>query len=474
MPQPLIIVEEINLPLTAAQLFDRLATDRLSFFLDSGMDPNRLGRYSFMGSEPFLVLRSRGRNISLEWPDYNEQIEGNPFDILQGLMRKFRLPRGEHPIPFTGGAVGYFAYDLGRHLERLPSWATDDLAIPEMYLGFYDGVIGVDHLTGKVWLAAAGVSPSTPHGDAELARRRIAELAAKLRYSPPHVPAPGTVGTIARDFTPKQYRRSVSKVKEYIAAGDIFQANLTQRFSVPIGGDPYALYRVLREVNPAPFASYLNFGEVVVASASPERFIQVVDKRVETRPIKGTRPRGATPAEDAALRAELWESAKDRAELTMIIDLERNDLGRVCLPGTVRVPELYCLEEYPTVFHLVSTVVGQLPPDRDVIDLLKASFPGGSITGAPKIRAMEIIEELEPVRRSIYTGSIGYLDFNGDADLNIVIRTFVIKEGTAYFQVGGGIVADSDPEMEYQETLHKARGLLRALDRLQSMAEAGK
>ncbi len=265
------------------------------------------------------------------------------------------------------------------------------------------------------------------------------------------------------NFSREGYCRAVEKSLEYIAAGDIYQVNISQRFSAELKTGIWELYRRLRHLNPAPFASFLRFPEVSVLSSSPERFLLVEGNRVETRPIKGTRPRGDTAAEDSALKQELINSAKDRAELLMIVDLERNDLGRVCQTGSVKVPELFCLETYATVYHLVSTVTGTLPAGKNVLDLLPAVFPGGSITGAPKIRAMEIIEELEPVRRGIYTGSLGYLDFSGRADLNIVIRTFVIKNNRVYFQVGGGIVADSQPELEYQETLDKARALLDAL-----------
>ncbi len=256
----------------------------------------------------------------------------------------------------------------------------------------------------------------------------------------------------------------MEKARQYIIDGDIFEVNLSQRFETELDITPYELYQRLRRINPAPFASYLDFDEVKVVGTSPERFLRVCGDRVETRPIKGTRPRGKTPEEDQKLASELVKSVKDRAENMMIVDLERNDLGRVCCFGTVRVTELAILEVYPTVFHLTSTVVGRLRDGKNSIDLLKATFPGGSITGAPKVRAMEIIDELEPTRRSIYTGCIGYLGFNGDMDLNIVIRTLMVKGGRAYFQVGGAVVYDSDPESEYQETLDKAKALIKALN----------
>jgi len=266
------------------------------------------------------------------------------------------------------------------------------------------------------------------------------------------------------NFTHREYLNAVEKARQYIIAGDIFEVNLSQRFKARLSIAPYELYTRLRSINPAPFAGYLDFDEVQVVSASPERFLHLQGDRVETRPIKGTRPRGKTPEADKALADELLSSMKDRAENIMIVDLERNDLGRVCRYGTVRVTELAILETFPTVFHLTSTIVGRLKKGRDSIDLLKATFPGGSITGAPKVRAMEIIDELEPTRRSVYTGSIGYLSFNGNIDLNIAIRTFLVKGGIAYFQVGGAVVYDSDPEAEYQETLHKARALIDALN----------
>jgi para-aminobenzoate synthetase component 1 len=257
--------------------------------------------------------------------------------------------------------------------------------------------------------------------------------------------------------------RAVNKVREYIAAGDVFQVNASQRFEADLKMSAFELYKRLRAVNPAPFSSYLSFPEVAIVSASPERFLKVQTDLVETRPIKGTRPRGRDSVEDKLLADELTHSAKDRAENLMIVDLERNDLGRVCRYGTVKVTELAILETFPTVFHLTSTVTGRLRRGKSNVDLLKATFPGGSITGAPKVRAMEIINEIEPTRRSVYTGSIGYLGFNEDMDINIVIRTFLIKEGKAYFQVGGGIIYDSEPEAEYIETLDKARALIGAL-----------
>ncbi|MFQ5924522.1 MAG: aminodeoxychorismate synthase component I [Dehalococcoidia bacterium] len=462
------LIEEISTSLTAPQAFELFRDRPFSFFLDSGMDPEKLGRYSFIGSDPFLVLRSYGRQISLIYSDRREIIVGNPFDVLGQMLEKYALDPCPSPIPFTGGAVGYFSYDLCHFIERLPSTAIDDLQLPECYFAFYDALLAFDNLEGRAYIASTGF----PELDEARRMRRAGERLEELRdmiaetpYSEVALGAKDSKKTKTRaNFTPEEYVKAVAAAREYICAGDIFQVNLSQRFEADLPIAPYELYRRLRLINPAPFASYLNFDGLAIASASPERFLRVKGDIVQTRPIKGTRPRGRSPEDDEALARELLQSIKDRAENVMIVDLERNDLGRVCRYGTVTVSELCALERYATVFHLTSTVVGRLREDKNRIDLIKATFPGGSISGAPKVRAMEIIDELEPTRRNVYTGSIGYLSFSGEMDLNIVIRTFIIKEGKAYFQVGGGIVYDSDPEAEYLETLDKARALIEALE----------
>ncbi|MCL6448830.1 MAG: aminodeoxychorismate synthase component I [Armatimonadetes bacterium] len=489
-------------------LFAGLSSRPYSFLLDSGLIVPELGRYSIMGADPFLLLRSRGERVWLEREGKTTFFAGHPLEKLKTLLARYRLGQGSCPLPFGGGAVGYFSYDLGRMLEKIPALAADDLQTPDLCLGFYDVVTVIDHVTKEGWVVSTGFPETNPAAAGGRARQRLAETCALLSgalerqkepegektapgfskpappqtvlpparkqnsagaasrtgASPPEYPGSGSAAPVLlADFDEAGYCRAVQRVKDYIAAGDIYQVNLSQRFSLPRIEEPWPLYRRLRAINPAPMAAYLNFGEFQVVCASPERFLKVNGKHVETRPIKGTRPRGRDPAGDARLRKELWNCEKDRAELVMIVDLERNDLGRVCRPGSVRVPELYRLEEYATVFHLVSTVEGELAPDKDVVDLLAAAFPGGSISGAPKVRAMEIIEELEPVRRGIYTGSIGYLGFDRNADLNIVIRTLIFKGDRIYFQVGGGITIDSDPALEYAETLDKARALVRAL-----------
>jgi para-aminobenzoate synthetase component 1 len=462
------LIEEIHTPLSAVECFEIFHERPFCFFLDSGMDPGKLGRYSFIGSDPFLVLRSRGEEIRLLRGSVEETRRGNPFDLAGELLSAYSLDEYPAGIPFAGGAVGYFSYDLCHFIERLPSTSVDDLLLPECYLAFYDAVIAFDQLEGRTYLIATGFPELSEGKRKKQAKEKLKEmkrwLTNRLHVAEKRDSFSIKENTLLKsNFSHEEYIKAVAAAREYICAGDIFQVNLSQRFEADLNIPPYELYQRLRRINPAPFASYLNFGDVGVVSASPERFLKIRGDWVETRPIKGTRPRGKSAAEDKALAQELLSSAKDRAENVMIVDLERNDLGRVCRYGTVKVTELAILETYPTVFHLTSTVVGRLSPGKNRIDLLKAAFPGGSITGAPKVRAMEIIDELEPTRRSVYTGSIGYLSFDGGMDLNIVIRTFVIKGSKAYFQVGGGIVYDSEPEAEYVETLDKARALIQAL-----------
>jgi para-aminobenzoate synthetase component 1 len=461
------LVEEIHMAPDADWCFEAFALRPYSFWLDSGMDPQKLGRFSFMGSDPFLVMRSRGDEITLIKKGAEEKRRGNPFDVLGELLKAYTIDRDSTPIPFTGGAVGYLSYDLCHFIEKLPTQAEDDLHLPESYLGFYDAIVAFDHQENKTYIISTGFPEKGEEKRKHRATDRLNELKSMVALAPP----PSALKDIPfkkgmklkANFSHRSYLEAVSKAREYICAGDIFQVNLSQRLEADIAIPPYELYKRLRKINPAPFANYFGFGDVFIAGASPERFLKVRGDRVETRPIKGTKPRGKTPKEDKALAESLINSTKDRAENIMIVDLERNDIGRVCRYGTVKVSELAILETYPTVFHLTSTVEGEMREGKNIIDLLKATFPGGSITGAPKVRAMEIIDELEPTRRSVYTGSLGYIGFNGDMDLNIVIRTFIIKDGRAYFQVGGAIVYDSQPEAEYTETLDKGRALIRAL-----------
>ena len=463
--EPLQWIGEISSLSPPHKLFRRFMDSRYSFLLESGGSVGDFSRYSFIGSEPFLVFKSKGEEIEICEGDQSERFSGDPFDVLKRLISRYNLASSGHS-PFPGGAVGYFGYDLCHFVEKLPRNSFDDLQLPDCYLCFYDRVVTFDHLTGRLFISSSGLPEKEPARRRERAKWRLEEILNKFNkasWEDFSVREEYNIGEISSNFSRSDYLDAIERAKEYIRAGDIFQVNLSQRFVCSRMALPFTIYEKLRRINPAPFASLLNFPELSVVGASPERFLRISGRKVQTRPIKGTRPRGRDDLEDKELARELWESEKDKAELIMIVDLERNDLGRVCEYGSVRVPKLITLETYPTVFHLVSTVEGVLKEDKDHIDCLRACFPGGSITGAPKIRAMEIIDELEPNQRSVYTGSIGYIGFNGETDLNIVIRTMVMAGEKIYFHAGGGIVADSDPATEYEETLHKARALIKTL-----------
>lgn len=440
------MIKEINTNLNAFEIYSLFKDEENSYILDSGMDKEKLGRYSFVGSRPFKIIKCK-------------DINNNPLDILKENMNKYET-KNKSNLPFVGGAVGYISYDIGNYIERLPRTAKDDTGVYDLYFGLYDHVIVIDHLEEKTYIATPDINKEKEekiiteieniikNGKKDL-NNDIVELDNKIK--------------LKSNFTKCEYVKSVEKVQNYIKQGDIYQANLTQRFSGKTNISSYELYKRLRSISPAPFAAFLNFEKYQILSNSPERFIKCIDGNIETRPIKGTRPRGKTKEEDIRLQNELRNSEKDKAELLMIVDLERNDIGKVSTIGTVKVPELFVIEPYANVSHLVATVTGKLKDELDSIDVIKATFPGGSITGAPKIRAMEIIDELEPTQRNVYTGSIGYIGFNGDMDLNIGIRTIIKNDEDVYFQVGGGITWDSNPEEEYQETLDKAQSIMKAL-----------
>ncbi len=420
--------------------------------LESSLHSTPLGRYSILCWRPFKKVTCQDGRVEVQdlCGGGLSVLSGDPFRVLAGQFNPYRTPAGaDFDLPFAGGAVGYFSYELRHRIERLPRWCDYDVPVPDFTFCFYDQALVFDHRREVTeWVGLDGAVPEVP---------AAAEGAAVADVEPVE---------LASNFTRAGYLAAVRRAKEYIAAGDIFQVNLSQRFSGRCPSDGLAVYSRLRRVNPAPFSAFLKYPEFEIASSSPERFLLVEGNGVTTRPIKGTRPRrDGDEVFNRAMAEELRRSVKDHAELTMIVDLERNDLGRVCNYGSVRVAEHAVIEEYPTVFHLVSTVTGELyRSQHDEFSLIKATFPGGSITGAPKIRAMEIIEELEPHARGVYTGAIGYVSFHGRMDLNIVIRTMVRKDGWIHLHVGGGIVADSDPVLEYEETLHKGRALFEALD----------
>lgn len=457
MPEPPLCAE-LPYPVDSAALFERIVDEPWSVFLDSGARGQLRGRYDIMAADPGVTLVTTGPTTRVERRAGGVAVSAaDPFALVQAELGVRAEPCGG--LPFVGGAIGYFGYDLARRLERLPAAATDAEQIPEMAVAIYDWAVVTDHDERRCWLVARARDPRT--------RERWSALYQRLAQPIPAVArAAFTVTGRARaNLDAAGYRERLQRIKEYLHAGDCYQVNFAQRFELPAAGDAWPAYCRMRALNPAPFAAWLGHPGVEILSASPERFLRVdAAGRVETRPIKGTRPRAAEAARDQALADELQASPKDRAENVMIVDLLRNDIGRVCRPGSVRVPELFALESFPTVHHLVSTVTGQLAPGQHALDLLRACFPGGSVTGAPKIRAMEIIEELEPHRRGIYCGAIGYVGFDGAMDTNIAIRTLVRSDRRARFWAGGGIVIDSDIEAEYQETFDKAAAMLSLLE----------
>lgn len=452
-PRPTEIGHALDPIGTLARFFDA----PYPVLLDSALVRPRLGRYSYVTADPFLIVSSKGRQVQIVRHGESEQILGDPFDVLKRLLTDYLAKYKPDGPPFQGGAIGYFGYELGHHVESLASNAVDDLDLPDLNVGFYDWVIAFDHLTGESWVLTTELSPNyRSHWIQERLRQPQPFASSQNGY-------PNRPTSLKSNFTKPAYMDAVRRVKQYIVDGDVYQANISQRFEAEIDGNAWSLYQRLRETSQAPYGSYLQFPEVTILSSSPEQFLRLDNRLVETRPMKGTRPRGGTAADDSLLNEELATSEKDRAENIMIVDLLRNDLGKVCIPGSIEVPELFTVEEYSNVHQMVSSVTGRLRLEHDAIDLLKACFPGGSVTGAPKIRAMEIINEIEPVQRSVYCGAIGYIGFNGSMQTSIPIRTMLMKEHKVYFQVGAGIVSDSDPEAEYQETLDKARGAFEAL-----------
>jgi len=449
-------------------IVQRVMREPYTLFLDGGKRVFGSSRYSFLALNPFLIFTCRGQHIHIRGYRQDDFVAEDPFEIINELMAGLEIDAADEKIPFVGGAAGYLGYDMARVLENIPSRCADDIEIPDAFLGFYSSVIAADHTAQEIYALASGL----PETDSALQEQRaLAEINDMLGIAGAG-PAEKTCRIIAGGHCPVQiqsnfdrqgYENAVREIKAYIAEGEVYQVNLSQRFECCCAASPFSVYDVLRRVSPAPYSCFFNGEGYHVLSASPESFLQMAGSRVVTRPIKGTRPRGGTEAEDRRMKAELLNSVKDRAELLMITDLERNDLGKVCKYGSIYPEALFALETYSNVFHLVSTIIGELNRGISHVDCLKDCFPGGSITGAPKIRSMEIIEMLERCRRKIYTGTIGYFGFNRVSDFNIVIRTLLHKDGKYYFNVGGGIVADSDPALEYEETLHKARGMMEAL-----------
>lgn len=487
-------VSDLETPVSA---FLKLGAPRRAFLLESAEQGQHLGRFSFLGvGARSLVTYADGRLTVQENGDVVTVEHDDPFTAVADLMRSYRPPAsGEAAAlpPLAGGLVGYFGYDLVRRLEPLPDAPPDDLGLPEMAFLLADTVLVFDHLKHTITIVAnAFVDGHDADGPYAQAVQRIQDVRAKLAAplpagaagrlpgaasisAPPagaadvdagaaHADGRSPARPVTSSMTREQYEEGVATIREYIHAGDAFQVVLSQRFSTPVDVSPFSVYRGVRAVNPSPYLYYIAFDDFALCGSSPEPLITVQDERVETRPIAGTRRRGSTPAEDRLLMDELRADEKERAEHLMLVDLGRNDLGRVCVPGSVHVDEFMEMELYSHVIHMVSSVSGQLAADRDATDALKAAFPAGTVSGAPKVRAMQIIDELETVKRGPYAGAIGYLSYGGDLDTCICIRTVVVKDGMAHVQAGAGIVADSVPAAEYTETRNKAAALLRAID----------
>jgi aminodeoxychorismate synthase component I len=472
-PQPLVLAlgRRSESPL---DLYERIAPpSQPSFLLESGKGHENDGRFSYLGCGPVALLPATDAS--------SPGVLKNPFHALQKALALPGITRSPGLPPFFGGAVGFFGYDFVRRLETLPALALPDLSIPDVRFGLFDLVTAFDHRTNYVQIIFCPTMERFLGEDREKLYRegldRLAECEARLTSKPAHRRNAAPIKSIS--FAPEQSRDAyldrVRCCQQYIAAGDIYQANLSHRFNFRIPESSQAgaerlqyeqtLYRKLRAVNPSPFSGLLHFDGVSLISCSPERLVRLQGRRADTRPIAGTKPRGSDATDDRRLVGELLASEKERAEHVMLVDLERNDLGRVCEFGTVGVDEFMAVEQYSHVSHIVSNISGTLRPEATPFDLIKAVFPGGTVTGVPKIRCMEIIDELEPVRRGPYTGSFGYLGLNGDLDLNIIIRTLVMTRDRGYLQVGAGIVADSDPAKEYEETLHKAQAFFSSLQK---------
>lgn len=476
---PVCCEQRIADTLTPVTVFLKIAAGRPAFLLESVEGGERLARYSFIGVDPYLIYTQKGKTGLLEGAGRNrKKVKGDPFEILRQLVASVRAPLlGDLPR-FSGGAVGCFGYGLARWLEEIPPCARDDLGLQDCYFLFCRKLIIFDHVRSTLQVVINSFPGKSPAEDGySSAIRQIEDAFATLEGGGEgnsrtaewfgNLPEKGQAGQDARmEAVPgrERFLAGVRKAKEYIQRGDLFQVVLSQRFSRPFSGEPFSVYRRLRSLNPSPYMYFLDFGGVAVAGSSPEMLVRVEGEEVQTCPIAGTRQRGKTPEEDGVFARELQEDSKERAEHVMLVDLGRNDLARVCSAGSVTVAEFMKVERYSHVMHLVSSLKGRLGPGKTAFDALRACFPAGTVTGAPKVRAMEIIAELEEYERGLYAGAVGYAGYNGNLDTAITIRTVVFHQGRAHVQAGAGIVADSDPEKEYTETLNKARALLEALE----------
>jgi anthranilate synthase component 1 len=460
------IMADMDTPVSA---FRKLDDGHFSYLLESIEGGEKWGRYSFLGSSPSTIIRSKGNLVETITDGVTVQQEStDPLGCIKNLLARFTPVEVEGLPRFFGGAVGYLGYDMVRHFEHLP---TNKPALIDAYDSYFlitDTIVIFDNVRQKIKVVSNAHLNSNVTAEQSYieATKKIDSIVQRLRTTQPtgKSAASGTKIELKSNVTQEEYEASVEKAKEYVRAGDIIQVVPSQRFSGKLSADPFDIYRVMRTLNPSPYMFFLRLDDTVIAGASPEVMVRKEGTRVELRPIAGTRPRGATVVEDTKLAEELLCDPKERAEHVMLVDLGRNDLGRVCETGTVNVSELMVIERYSHVMHIVSNVQGKLQEGKDAFDLVRATFPAGTLSGAPKVRAMQIIDELEPVRREIYGGAVGYFSFSGNMDLAITIRTLVIKNGMVHLQAGGGVVADSDPTAEWQETVNKAMAARRAIE----------
>jgi anthranilate synthase component 1 len=474
------IAADLETPVSA---FLKVARGEYAFLLESVHGGEKWGRYTFLGSEPAMVLRGRGGRLDLTRPGRSVEVRSvrSPLEGLRDEMRRFRAYQSPELPRFFGGAVGFLAYDIARYFERLPTHAQDELGTPDLYLMLTDTVLIFDNVrqTLKIVANVTLEEHSSIRAAYRDAAAKIDDLIARLD-APARAPRLESAANLNGDAVKlvsnqsrEGYMAMVEAAKEYIAAGDVIQVVPSQRFEAPLGSHPFNLYRSLRTINPSPYMFYLQMNDHTLVGASPEVMVRVEGREITLRPIAGTRRRGATEAEDRALERELLADPKERAEHVMLVDLGRNDVGRVAEIGSVEVTELMTVERYSHVMHIVSNVRGRLREGCDAYDAFRATFPQGTVSGAPKIRAMEIIDELEPVRRGVYAGAVGYFSYTGNTDTAIALRTILVKGGRVYIQAGGGVVADSDPAAEYEESVNKARAMVRALSAARAFETAG-
>jgi anthranilate synthase component I len=464
------IMADLETPVAAFLKLDR---GDYSFLLESVEGGEKWGRYCFLGGEPSIVFQSKGSRVEITRNGHSEVQDGvNPLDVLKHLMQAYRPVEVEGLPRFFGGAVGYLTYDMVRFFERLPDQTVDDLDVPDSMFMITDTIVIFDHMLQKIKVVSNALVDGPAEKAYQEALEKIDQLIARLRQPvPPRPQQPPSLEqlTMTSNFSKEAYEAVVERAKAYIRAGDVIQVVPSQRFRAPIAVEPFDIYRALRTVNPSPYMFYLKFGGLRLVGSSPEVNVRLEGSLIELRPLAGTRGRGHDGAADRQIAAELMQDPKERAEHIMLVDLGRNDVGRVAKIGSVKVTELLQVEKYSHVMHLVSHVVGELTEGKDCYDVMRATFPQGTVSGAPKIRAMEIIEELEPTKRGPYAGAVGYFSYSGNMDTCIALRTMTVKGNTAYLQAGGGVVADSVPELEYEETLNKARALMRAIE----LAQAG-